>query len=130
MTLKIYSTSLVLAAALVFAHLLPAQAERKPLYTFAPSRYAARMNPYQGDSQAAKVGERIYRSQCEKCHEVNPSGLRKGADLHRKEIVQAPPGALFWVIEKGDFRRGMPSFARIPEKYRWQVVAFLQDRKP
>lgn len=101
---------------------------RKALHTLAPEKYSSILNPFASDADAKEIGERIYVGNCSKCHEENRRGQRKGPSLNRPEIQNAAPGALFWVLEKGDQNRGMPSFARFPEKYRWQVVTYLQSR--
>lgn len=114
--------------AIAIAGLRPAGAAEKALHALAPAKYAAVANPYAGDPAASEMGSRIYMGNCAKCHEEDRHGKRKGPALEGPEIRNAPPGALFWVLEKGDQRRGMPSFARFPEKYRWQLVTFLQSR--
>jgi hypothetical protein len=43
-------------------------------------------------------------------------------------MFDASPGTLFWVLRNGSLRRGMPSFAHLPEPARWQIITFLQDR--
>lgn len=114
---------LALAAAIALA-----AGERKPLYAAAPARYLQAANPYSGSAEAWTVGERIYAARCAECHEEK-AGKRRAPALDREDIRTAPAGALFWVLEKGELRAGMPSFAKLPDKYRWQLVAFLQERK-
>jgi mono/diheme cytochrome c family protein len=116
------------ALTIILSMMLAAHAERKPLRVQAPASYASKMNPFRDDADAHETGRRIYWARCAKCHEVNHSGIRKGAQLDIPEIVQAPPGSLFWVIEKGDSQRGMPSFAQLPPDYRWKVITYLQQR--
>ena len=43
--------------------------------------------------------------------------------LHYKQVVE---GALFWFITKGDVKDGMPAWAGLPEKERWQIVTYLK----
>jgi glucose/arabinose dehydrogenase len=37
------------------------------------------------------------------------------------------PGEVFWFITKGDKDNGMPSWANLPEKQRWQIVTYVQS---
>jgi len=39
----------------------------------------------------------------------------------------ATPGEIFWVITNGVVRRGMPSWSRLPEIQRWQIVTYLES---
>ena len=113
---------------LVSAGLRSVGAGEKALHALAPAKYAAIANPYAGDASAREIGARIYAGNCAKCHEEDRQGRRIGPALNGPEIRNAAPGTLFWVLEKGDQRRGMPSYARFPEKYRWQIVTYLQNR--
>jgi hypothetical protein len=39
----------------------------------------------------------------------------------------ATPGEIFWVVTNGVVRHGMPSWSKLPEAQRWQIVTFLQS---
>jgi hypothetical protein len=39
----------------------------------------------------------------------------------------ATPGAVYWVISNGVVRHGMPSWSKLPEVQRWQIVSFLES---
>jgi mono/diheme cytochrome c family protein len=121
---------LIVAGALLTAALFALHAsgaEKKPLLPQAPEKYANRTNPVANDPEAYKIGERIYMTKCARCHEADDDGERRGPDLNTAEVKGAAPGALYWVLEKGS--GDMPSFAKYPDKYRWQVVTYLQQRK-
>ena len=104
-----------------------ARADKKPLLPQAPAKYTQMTNPSANDPEAYKTGERMYTMKCAKCHELDDEGERRGPDLSTAEVKNAAPGALYWVLEKGS--GDMPSFARYPDKYRWQLVTYLQQRK-
>lgn len=106
-----------------------ARSERKPLHLEAPDNYVSLQNPFAEDAEARQMGERIYFSKCAKCHEPKDDRSSEGPSLDTPEIKAAPAGSLYWVLEKGDQRKGMPSFAKLPEKYRWHVITFLQWKK-
>ena len=94
----------------------------------APERWAARQDPLDGEEGARQAGAKLYARECASCHGVHGEGVRRTPPLKRADIRQAPPGALFWVLENGSLRNGMPSFAHLPEQQRWQIVTFLRTK--
>ena len=69
--------------------------------------------------------------ECVECHGQDGKGLEKkhSANL-RLPVVQAQSdGALFWKITNGNPDRGMPSFSKLPELQRWQVVLYIRMLK-
>jgi hypothetical protein len=44
-----------------------------------------------------------------------------------KEVQQATPGTLFWILTNGVVRRGMPVWSKLPEPQRWQIVTYLKS---
>ncbi len=81
-------------------------------------------NPFEGHEQARRAGAKLYERECSSCHSTG-----KAPVLRDSRIMQdASPGALFWILRNGILRRGMPSFAHLPEEQRWQIVNFLQSR--
>jgi cytochrome c5 len=94
----------------------------------APAKAAMRANPLARSPEISAGGKKIFLRECAECHQQNGSGLfeKHSADL-RSSIVQfLSDGALFWKITNGNPPRGMPSFSRLPEKQRWQLVLFLR----
>ena len=93
----------------------------------APTRAANMRNPFEGDDRARRVGAKLYARECASCHGPRREGLGKAPPLNRSQVYQAPPGALFWVLGNGSLKRGMPSFAHLPEAQRWQIITFLHE---
>lgn len=116
----------VLALAASGLALAPADAQRDSLIHEAPPKSLRSNNPFQGSERAAEAGAKLYRRSCAACHGSRAEGSRKAPPLNRKDIREASPGALFWVLRNGSVRRGMPSFAHLPEPQRWQIVSYLQ----
>ena len=93
----------------------------------APEKARAKKNPFEGDMQAVAAGGKLFEQHCADCHGRKAGGARKGPSLLRKEVQQATPGTLFWVLTNGVVRRGMPDWSKLPEQQRWQIVAFLES---
>jgi len=51
---------------------------------------------------------------------------KHAADLQLPVVQSQSDGALFWKITNGNPDRGMPSFSRLPELQRWQLVLYLR----
>jgi mono/diheme cytochrome c family protein len=98
---------------------------KRPLQQ-APGAEAARANPYDGQLQAARAGQKVYRRECSGCHGPEAQGAQRGPALAAPSLAQAPPGAIFWVLRNGSLRAGMPSFSHLPEAQRWQIVTYLK----
>lgn len=93
----------------------------------APRRAAGLVNPLQGSVPARRAGAKLFARECAACHGLNRQGGRQAPPLARADIYQAAPGILFWVLRNGSLRRGMPSFAHLPEPERWQIVTFVRE---
>ena len=95
----------------------------------APPRVAAISNPLEGQDRAQRAGAKLFARECASCHGENGvGGLGKAPPLRQKEVYDAPPGALFWILRNGSLYHGMPSFAHLPETQRWQIITWLQAR--
>lgn len=97
----------------------------------APAEAAARRNPLASRPEAAAGGEKLFRRNCVECHGEDGSGLVKknAADLQLPFVQEQSDGVLFWKITNGNMDRGMPSFSRLPELQRWQLVLYLRKLK-
>jgi len=98
----------------------------------APNDAASRPNPLVTKLQAAAGGKKLFMRNCAECHDKDGSGIVKkhSADLQLPVVQQQSDGSLFWKITNGNPDRGMPSFSRLPELERWQLVLFLRMLKP
>lgn len=92
----------------------------------APAKALQKRNPMEGNNEARRAGAKLYARECAGCHGANREGRGKAPPLDRPEIGAAAAGALYWVLRNGSLRRGMPSFAHLPEAQRWQIVTFLR----
>jgi mono/diheme cytochrome c family protein len=99
---------------------------------YAPASAAQRPNPLAQRSEAVAGGKKLFARNCAECHGGDGGGLtrRHSADLQLLEVQHQSDGTLFWKITNGNLDRGMPSFSRLPELQRWQLVLFLRTLKP
>lgn len=97
-----------------------------------PAREASRVNPYEQLDRpqlerAVKAGQKLFKHECSACHGKSAEGTRNAPALAGPTLSQTPPGAIFWVLRNGSLRRGMPSFAHLPDQQRWQIVSYLKS---
>jgi glucose/arabinose dehydrogenase len=96
----------------------------------APSSAQAMKNPYEGDAAAAQAGRRLYARNCLSCHGKLGKGTGNVPSLVGGKLESVPPGEVFWFITKGAKDNGMPSWAFLPEKQRWQIVTYVKSMLP
>jgi mono/diheme cytochrome c family protein len=95
-----------------------------------PADAANKLNPLRDRPDATAGGQKLYRRHCAECHGPSGEGLKKAADFHLSAVQQQTDGTLYWKITNGNPDRGMPSFSRIPELQRWQIVLYLRSFAP
>lgn len=123
------------AALLLLAGALPAVGQnpsyqRDPQW-IAPEAASAKANPLAGKPETAAGGKKLFLRNCAECHGPNGAGMEKkhSADLQLPLVQQQSDGTLFWKITNGNAPKGMPSFSRLPELQRWQLVLFVRTLK-
>jgi len=97
-----------------------------------PQDAAMKPNPLACKPDAAVGGKKLFLRNCTECHGQDGSGLVKkhAADLQLPVVQNQSDGTLFWKITNGNPDRGMPSFSKLPEPQRWQLVLFIRKLKP
>ena len=98
----------------------------RPPLEQAPSKEANRPNPYQGQENARRAGQKLYQRECSACHGRGAQGTKRAPGLASPMLRKAPPGAVFWLLRNGSLWHGMPSFSHLPEQQRWQIVTYLK----
>lgn len=93
----------------------------------APEKARAKKNPLESDPDAVAAGRKLFAGKCAECHGETAEGGKKGPSLRAKEVQEATPGTLFWVLTNGVVRRGMPVWSKLPEPQRWQLVSYLKS---
>jgi mono/diheme cytochrome c family protein len=100
---------------------------RGSLVQQAPRKFAQLQNPYEGDPAAVQAGGKLFDRECAACHGKDARGIGKAPPLVLPHVYRAAPGALFWVLRNGSLKRGMPSYAHLPEQQRWQIVSYVRS---
>jgi mono/diheme cytochrome c family protein len=96
----------------------------------APVKAAARANPYEGQDVALRAGRKLFERECSACHGKSGEGTEGKPILALREVSEAKPGAVEWLLRNGSIIRGMPSFSQLPEAQRWQIVTYVQTLAP
>ena len=127
--------ALIVTAILLFVSEVPAQqadAAKRDASVYAeiakaPEKARARRNPLDRDPDAAVAGKILFAQHCAECHGHTAQGGKKAPSLRVPEVLDATPGAIFWVLTNGVVRRGMPVWSKLPEPQRWQLVSYIKS---
>jgi mono/diheme cytochrome c family protein len=92
-----------------------------------PARERMRTNPLPEDKATIDRGAEIYAERCASCHGVDALGKGHRPGLRTGRVREATDGELFWLLENGNLRRGMPSWSALPEPQRWQVERYVRS---
>ncbi len=92
-----------------------------------PESERRRQNPYEGQPRAVAAGQKLFRRYCAQCHGDEGYGTVRAPNLRSPSVKSAKPGELAWFLKNGNLRAGMPSWSRLPDQRRWQLVAYLKS---
>lgn len=93
-----------------------------------PAADHARANPFASHPEAIAAGQTTYQAHCLSCHGVQARGDGvKVPSLHNANLRQASDGDIEWFLRQGVSAEGMPSWQRLSENERWQIVAYLKS---
>jgi glucose/arabinose dehydrogenase/cytochrome c553 len=95
-----------------------------PSFHDAPAAVKAQRNPFEG--QQADSIRTDYHLRCAQCHGENGEGSGNIPSLATGKAQSASDGELFWYITKGDVNNGMPAWASLPERQRWEIINYLR----
>jgi glucose/arabinose dehydrogenase len=118
------AATILLSLSLLFA----AGADTK--FHNAPDSAQKMKNPYEGSDSAAQAGKALYARNCLSCHGKAGKGTGNVPSLVNGKLSSAASGEVFWFITKGDKDNGMPSWAQLPVKQRWQIVTYVKSSLP
>ena len=93
-----------------------------------PTHDHERTSPYHDQADAIAAGRRIFLDRCSHCHGESAEGTKKRPPLKSDRVqLQASEGDLHWLLVNGNMRKGMPSWAKLPDQQLWQVIAYLKS---
>jgi mono/diheme cytochrome c family protein len=92
-----------------------------------PDKDRNRQNPFAAEPTAVAAGAKLFRQNCASCHGGEATGTDKRPNLHSERVRAATPGELEWLLKNGSMKNGMPSWSRLPEQQRWQIVTYLKS---
>jgi glucose/arabinose dehydrogenase/mono/diheme cytochrome c family protein len=123
----VHSHALAAAAILLPAALLAADVNTK--FHNAPASARAATNPYASQAEAAQAGKTLYARNCLSCHGKTGNGTGKVPSLVDGRLDPVTSGEVFWFITRGDKENGMPAWASLPAKQRWQIVTYVKSMR-
>ena len=94
---------------------------------YVPQAERAKVNPFAGHAEDVAAGSKVFADHCAKCHGEDAEGRRKRPSLRTGRVQGATDGELFWLLSNGSLNRGMPTWSKLPEPTRWQVVAYVKS---
>ena len=115
---------LLLIAIAGFLSSSPSTAQ-SPAFHDAPPSAKKTKNPLAGQAAAIQAGESLF-AKCATCHGSKGAGTGNVPSLTGSSTQSAADGEIFWYITKGDVDNGMPSWSGLPEKQRWQIIAYVR----
>jgi mono/diheme cytochrome c family protein len=93
-----------------------------------PARDHEKTNPYRDQADAIAAGRRVFVDRCSHCHGENAEGTKKRPPLKSERVQhQASEGDLHWLLVNGNMRKGMPSWAKLPDPQLWQVITYVKS---
>ena len=92
-----------------------------------PPADRTRKNPYAGQADAIAAGALVFEDHCAKCHGKDAEGRGKKPSLRSARVQGATDGEIFWLLYNGNLAKGMPTWNKLPEETRWQVIAYVKS---
>jgi glucose/arabinose dehydrogenase len=114
-----------IAAAAIFLLSIAALQAVDQNFHNAPDSAKQQKNPYHG-AAAAAAGKPLYAKNCLSCHGKAGKGTGNVPSLVDGKLKGVSQGEVFWFITQGSKDNGMPSWAFLPEKDRWQIVSYVE----
>lgn len=91
-----------------------------------PQKDRAMPDPLPSTPDNAAAGQNLYRHDCAGCHGRTAEGRGHHPSLRTYSVRSATDGELAWLLRNGSLGHGMPSWSRLPEAQRWQIIQYLR----
>ena len=127
MTVRSRKLLLLLSALALSGTLMFAAAGDGLWMTRVPEKARNQPNPFAGAPTALTAGGKLFRQNCASCHGDDALGRDGHPGLRSERMRAATPGELQWLLTNGSMRNGMPSWSRLPEPQRWQIVSYVKS---
>jgi len=93
-----------------------------------PNKDRQKQNPYHAQPDAIAAGRNLFLDHCAYCHGEKAEGRGKKPSLRSFTVQQgASEGELHWLLVNGNLGRGMPSWSKLPDAQRWQLVVYIKS---
>ena len=93
-----------------------------------PAKDHERQNPYHGQQDAVAAGQLIFLDHCAQCHGKDALGTKKRPPLRSDRVQhEATEGDIHWLLVNGNMKKGMPSWAKLPDQQLWQVITYVKS---
>jgi mono/diheme cytochrome c family protein len=92
-----------------------------------PNADRAIRNPFAGQADAIAGGAKLFSDHCASCHGKDGRGHGRKPSLLSERVQQATDGEIFWLLKNGNLGRGMPSWSKLPEESRWEVITYVRN---
>jgi glucose/arabinose dehydrogenase len=125
--MRSFSMSVVLVASTILLPLSSLFADVDAKFHNAPESAQKMKDPYGSQPMAIAAGKHLFARNCGSCHGASAQGAGNVPSLIDGKLETVTPGEVFWFITKGDKDNGMPSWAQLSEKERWQLVSFVKS---
>lgn len=93
----------------------------------APASAKRLKDPYTADQQVLSTGHELFHHYCARCHGENAEGSGNIPSLVDGALETVTSGEVFWFVTKGSAQNGMPSWAKVPRKERWEIVTYVKS---
>ena len=92
-----------------------------------PPKDREHANPYAGKEDSIAAGAILYAHSCSSCHGDDGRGVGSRPSLRSGRVHAATDGELYWLLLNGNLGKGMPSWSRLPEPQRWQIIRYVHS---
>jgi len=93
-----------------------------------PDKDRQKQNPYHVSLMPSQPDATCSLTTAASCHGEKAEGRGKKPSLRTFTVQQgASEGELHWLLVNGSLGRGMPSWSKLPDAQRWQLVAYLKS---
>ncbi len=93
----------------------------------APASAKRLKDPYTANKEVLTSGHELFHHYCARCHGENAEGSGNIPSLVDGALETVTSGEVFWFVTKGSPQNGMPSWAKVPKKERWEIVTYVKS---